>query len=454
MGPHMWGELAMLAVYITAGTWALLAERRSSHLKAWKTAAASCGPNVVEVSESALWPLQLVLRVGVATIRIERAGIGADGVRAVVEVPVSPGVAELRLRPESDKPGGAREIEVGDEAFDEAFYVLGRPATLVSALLDAALRSLLLHVSARRHLEVVGGQVRARLPERELAITLPLLLQIVRRLAAPVDVADRLAENACRDPEEGVRLQNLLLLVRELPGDSKTAEALRAACSDPSPRVRLRAALALGAEGRGVLAELAESTEDDECSARAILGLGRELPFERAKAILLVALRRRRVRTVRACLDRLGRIGDAAAIAVLAKVMTREEGELAGAAAESLGTTGSPAAEPPLIAALEREAPELRVAAANALYRLGSAAAVLPLKEAAERFPGDARLQRATRQAIAAIQSRLQGASPGQLSLAGAEAGRLSLAADPAGRLSIATAERGQLSLGAEAPPE
>jgi hypothetical protein len=72
---------------------------------------------------------------------------------------------------------------------------------------------------------------------------------------------------------------------------------------------------------------------------------------------------------------------------------------------------------------------------------------VLPLKEAAERFSRDAELSRATRQAIAEIQSRLPGASPGQLSLAGADAGQLSLTQADAGQLSLAQADSGQLSL-------
>ena len=130
------------------------------------------------------------------------------------------------------------------------------------------------------------------------------------------------------------------------------------------------------------------------------------------------------------------------------------EGELAADAAQALGETGSPAAEPSLIPALQREEDGLRVAAANALGRVGSAAAVLPLKEAAERSWLDRDLRRATRQAIAEIQSRLQGASPGQLSLAGAEAGQLSLAQADAGQLSLSTDSAGQLSLGDEGTPK
>jgi hypothetical protein len=79
---------------------------------------------------------------------------------------------------------------------------------------------------------------------------------------------------------------------------------------------------------------------------------------------------------------------------------------------------------------------------------VGTAAAVLPLKEAADGlFPGE--LRRAARQAVAEIQSRAQGAAPGQLSLAGGEEGRLSLAQE-GGELSLAESPEGQLSL----PPE
>ncbi len=131
--------------------------------------------------------------------------------------------------------------------------------------------------------------------------------------------------------------------------------------------------------------------------------------------------------------------GAATAVDALAKVM-EQEGELAIAVAQALGETGSPAAEPLLILALQSERADLRMAAANALGRVGTASAVLPLKETARRSLFDFDLRRATRQAIEEIQTRLQGASPGQLSIAEAEAGRLSLATDQAGQLSISGA--------------
>jgi len=223
---------------------------------------------------------------------------------------------------------------------------------------------------------------------------------------------------------------------------------LRTACADESPRVRLRAAQELGAEGREVLLELAASMTDDETSAQAVASLDRELPVERTRALLVQALRRRLHQTARACLEALGGSTAPEDVETLAKVMAREQSELAAAAATALGRTGSPAAEPPLIQALRSEPRDLQVAAANALARVGTVAAVLPLKEAAERSAHDSALLKATRQAIAEIQLRLPGASPGQLSLAGTEAGRLSLAPTEAGQLSLADDAAGQLSLG------
>lgn len=77
------------------------------------------------------------------------------------------------------------------------------------------------------------------------------------------------------------------------------------------------------------------------------------------------------------------------------------------------------------------------MAVAEALARLGSVAAVLPLQEAALAEGADDAVRRALSRAVAEIQSRLQGASPGQLSLATGDSGRLSLAEDTAGQVSL-----------------
>ena len=417
---------------------------RRRRLEKWLDTAVSCGLRVVDCSKQTALQLKVEARAGPVKVRIEEPQRGS--LRLVADIPGAQGFPNVRVcyRAYGQARGPLREV--GDELFERAFYVEG-PMGLVSVLLDAEMRRWLMRMNnPRNRLEISGGKLRLETFDKELPKVLPLFLDISRRLARPVNIPQGLAENARQDPEVGVRLRNLLVLVRGLPSDPFTLEALRNACSDPVPEVRLRAARELGAEGRGILEELAEGLADDAVSAKAIAFLGRELPYERTIAILDRALRRYHVQSARACLKALGRCGPVA-VDTLAEVMAREDGEISAAAAVALGEIGSPAAEPSLILALQREQGDLRVAAANALARVGSAPAVLPLKEAVERFPRDPWLRRATREAIAHIQSRLQGASPGQLSLLGAEAGQLSLAQAETGQLSLATDTGGQLSL-------
>lgn len=405
----------------------------------WREAVKRCGLSLVEVSHRWTSP-RLTARAGPVEVRLERR-------RSVVQVTVwvqgPPDFASVRIRREASMPPGEREVVTGDEAFDSTFVVEGPPRFLV-ARLDTEMRRLLREANAVSELEITGGTLRTETRDYELAQVLPLLVEIGRRWAKPLDVMQCLAENAQQDFEAGVRLSNLLLLVRGLPGDPRAAAALRTACTDASPQVRLRAAMELGAEGRDVLLKLAESMGNDDVSSRAVAALGRELPLERARAILNRALRGHHVQTARACLEVIGRSGAATAIDTLARVLARENDEMAVAAAVALGSTGDAAAEPPLILALRSSMDwGVLIAVATALGRVGSAAAVLPLKEAAERAPRDDEVRRAIRQAIAEIQSRLQGASPGQLSLAAADTGQLSLATDPAGQLSLPPDEPG-----------
>jgi hypothetical protein len=423
----MW-ELALLGLAASGGALWGWYQRHLRRLQFWQDVAASCGLN--EVESFSVWNLYLSYapQAGLAGVWI---AFGENGIRVSIRFQGPPGFQDVKIRREPPRKSGSREIELGDEAFDRAFFVEG-PTRLACALLDAETRKQLLSINVESELVLAGGMLGATMPEA-------------------MDLDRRLADNALRDPEPGVRLRNLLLLSRESPGDAERIEVFRAACSDASPRIRLQAAQELGSEGRDVLIGVAESTEDDASSAKAITILGRALPFERTRAILIQALRRRRLQTAQACLEALGRHGTTAAVDTLAKVMAREKGELATTATLALGMTGSVAAEPPLIRALGRDTPTLRVAAAKALGRVGSPAAVLPLKEMAERFADDRALGQACRQAIAEIQSRLAGASPGQLSLTAAEVGQLSLAQAEAGQLSLAAEPGGQLSL---SPPQ
>ncbi|HEX6862109.1 MAG TPA: HEAT repeat domain-containing protein, partial [Thermoanaerobaculia bacterium] len=359
--------------------------------------------------------------------------------RIVVEAPVAPDFQEVSILPQS---GSAMwDVTIGDPGFDGQFAIKG-PRRQVFALLDADTRGRMRAVNAAGRLEISPGRILAIVGTDRVSDALPSLLAIRKRLATPIDVRRSLVENARRDSESGVRLENLLVLIQELPGDPATVEALRAACSDRLPTIRLRAAKELGAaESRDVLLELANGLEDDAWSAEAVSILDRELPVERVKALLDRAWSTGRLQTALACVEVLGHSG-AAAVEPLSELLALQNAELAAAAATALGATDSPAAEPWLIPALQSEHEVLRVAAAKALRRVGSVAAVLPLKEAHERSSWlDIDFRQVTRQAMAEIQSRVQGGSPGQLSLT-EEAGQLSLAEDPAGQLSLPPEER------------
>ena len=419
--------------------WPWLFTRNRRLLQLWQSAMAPCGMDEVETSGLWGWRAKLTARSGPIAVRIT----DADGKRVRVEVEGPEGFSVLKLRRQPFLLR-APEIEVGDGPFDDQFFVDG-PVGPVRARLDGTLRGQLIRTNADcKALEIGGGKLRAEMREEALPRVLPLLLEIGRQLAEPVDVEGRIANNVRRDPKAKVRLFNLLLLVRERPGAPETLEVLRTACSDRSSEIRLRAAIELGEEGRDILLKLAETSPDDATRARVISHLGSHLPLERVRHILSRSWRKSQVQTARACVETLGHRG-AAAVRVLAKVMAERTGELATAAARALGTTGEAAAEPPLLQALQSEDKDLREAATAALGRVGTAAAVQPLQEAAERFWLDPSFRQAARQSIGEIQARLEGASPGQLSLAGAEEGQLSLATE-AGQLSLAT-EAGQLSL-------
>ena len=358
---------------------------------------------------------------------------------------------------------GRTVIELGDEAFDESVLLQGR-SSLVRAVFDAPTRR------QARQLMIVADRVvvaegrllidTPRLPERDkngnyvtsahsalesLGSTLERLLEFAQRLVR-YEVVPRLAENARRDPEPGVRLQNLVTLVHEYPERPETRAVLLAARDDEDRAVRLQAALSLGDDGVDILMDAASGEcGDDSDAARAIVALGIRVSRERVQAILGQALRARRVDSARACLKVLAAHGDAEGLEALVRVMRVERGALAIEAARALGAT-SPTAERALIGELESDLQGLRLAAAQALGRVGTVAAVIPLKEMEARHPDDKELHRATRQAIAEIQSRLAGALPGQLSLAEGAAGQLSLTEGDAGKLSLAedrTRQRG-----------
>lgn len=398
---------------------------------------------------------------GRLSVRLQDHPGGNDGRSTTITI-VDPenGMHGLSLTPETSstemqkKLLGAREIEIGDGPFDAEFFVGGQPSK-ARALLDAQTRALLRSITPAAWLQLADGTLSAASLSgatyggvASLEPVLASLLEAARRMTSAADTAERLAHNALKDPVPSVRLQNVLVLLREFWGP-RTRETLGAACQDRMPEIRLRAAAAIGSDGLPMLLELAhDHTLDDVWQAEAVKTLGRRLSHDQAEAILTQALRSLRGATAAACLRVLGSHGGAG-VGVLVKVLAVESDALAAAAARALAATRAEGAEAALVAALKRDGDETRCAAAEALGHMGTAAAVLPLKEAAERHPRDRGLGRATRQAVAEIHSRLGTASPGQLSLAAADAGQISLVETEAGQLSFPASEAGQLSLAA-----
>jgi HEAT repeat protein len=339
-----------------------------------------------------------------------------------------------------EKRRGAREIEVGDPRFDDLFFVTGAPP-LVLAQLDAEVRHALAARAGEVDFELTNNRMTVHLPgayQPQLRSVFGRLLDLARLLARPCPLPDRLIELLRTDPVVGVRVSAVRELEQDYAHHPEALAALRHATGDLTPEVRLRAASALGEEGRPVLAQLAEDPDvADEIAAAAVYDLSRSLAPDDSLRILKNALRGRRIETAASAIGALAKTPAAVAVPTLARVVEIEHGRLAAQAARALGHAGGDVAEHALLDALRRNREaDVRLAAVQALGAFCSVACVLPLQEAGARHAGDVELARAVRQAVAEIQSRQPGAGPGQLSLAENSVGHVSLAAD-VGRLSL-----------------
>lgn len=306
---------------------------------------------------------------------------------------------------------GARGFEVGDPDFDAELAIVASNPAAVRAILDAKTRGRL-RVAFRGDvpIRIGGGALRTRLERGPGSAglydgaTLGALVALAHRLEPSVEPENRLKRIVTVDPLAAVRAAALDALLATAPEHPRTFEALRAAVKDAEPRVRLRAARALGDEGVPVLLALAtDRSAEDAVSAGAVEALGTRLPVEAACRAVESATRDYRVRT-------------------------------GVAAADVLASANEPAVEAALVAALPAPSNDLAVAAAHALGRCGTVGAIADLRAAEDRG-GDVR--RAAREAVAAIQSRLTGATPGQVSLADGAAGQVSVVDAGDGRVSL-----------------
>lgn len=432
----------LVAAGTIGATWTLYLALSHGHqrIRELSEAARACGLTPVGWSVPSLaGPVRVTarsrkLQVSLSEERFSRYG---EHTHIVIAFPTLGADDAVTLRPQHVESVDSPEIEVGEERFDSIFHIAG-VARRALALLDVDTRRLLLTLHGYADIalspDALQAAIRVGSPAK-LDKVLPLALRLVRKMTPEISVVRHMAANAANDPMPAVRLNNILCLLREFPARPETLRALRMARSDASAEIRLRAAIALGHEGRETLRHLAESASDDRCAAAAIEALDAELAPERVSSVLDGAVAAGRTEVARACIAVLGRHGGAAAVERLAPLMETVP-ELAVDAARALGTTGLTSAEPPLIQALARDSAPLQSAAAQALGVVGTATAVLPLKEAAAGH-GNKDLERAARQAVAAIQERLTGASPGQLSLSsGTGSGQLSIAESGSGHVS------------------
>jgi hypothetical protein len=307
---------------------------------------------------------------------------------------------------------GSTDARTGDAAFDARVALHGAPAT-TRALLDAPTRAGIQELFGR----FAAGRIdRGSLsfesteslgvPDSLDAAALRLSLELAHALETPESAAARLAAIVRADPLASVRALALHALCEPDADHPVAQEALQQASRDPDPSVRLQAGRALGPRGEAVLQALAsDAAVPDVLSSQAIDALGTALTVEDARAVLLREIVSGRGFTARSALLRCA----------------------AGGVAEV----------PALSAALAAES-MVAEEAARALGRIAGADAVAALHEAEARG-GD--IRRAAREAIAAIKSRLTGASPGQFALIGDDTGQLSVADSTEGRLSSSKAD-------------
>jgi HEAT repeat protein len=443
-------EIALVAAGLTG---VALFASISAHFAQKRTVRPPSTEAPVPELEALLQPRDVPLKVRVlgdagpsgAATRIVVEGV-CDRLVLFLEAPGAPGAPREQAGP----LWTTREHELGDPEFDRQFRVLG-PQPLALALLDAETRRLLRNLAVHQ-IAVGRGALRleVRLSHRRPSRTIEGrgrdAVAVARRLLPQADLAPRLAENARKDPVPAVRLRNLLTVAREHPDHPATRPALKAASADRDPEVRLRAAVALGREGHGVLRAMIEAPATDDAHREpAIRSLGADIPDD----VLLRVLRRcagsglhpggppDQPRSARACVAALGGKRTPEAVSSLQALLLGNP-FLAADAAQALGSVGGEDAEAALVGALEGEVFEGRLAAADALGEAGSPAAV-PALRAAERQGVE--MRRRARQAVAAIQARAT-AAPGAVSLAGGEAGQVSVVEDASGRVSLPAGAR------------
>ena len=399
--------------------------------------------------------LTVAIEAGSEAVRISATGFGHD----VLCLPRNQFSSELVPEP---------DVKINDPEFDAAVVVRGSEASIRALLGHETRRALRVMLSGQLRFQAdagtevlsVVGQVKAS----GLQLTVPRdgrdlfadvkhpglpptalcpVIDLAERLVRPEDLAQRIADNTVSEPIAAIRIGNLKVLAREFSDHQATRAALVAALDDPADEVRLEAAKAVGDDGVRTLMRIAvAAASQDARASEAIAALGDRFTSRHARWALRRAIPARRRLVVKACLERLVTVDDARTLSAVAAALWSEDDEVALEASRALAEAGAPGFEETVIAALEHRLNDVQLQAVAALGRIGSVEAVAPLVDWANRHALDRWVRGDARQAIARIQSRLPGGSPGQLSIAGTEAGQVSLVKeDRRGRVSLDRAD-------------
>jgi HEAT repeat protein len=431
-----------------------LARRGASLLRAAET----CRLTDVVVLKARAWGTTPAVqgRLGALRVRLERVEATIPATIVIAIQRLGHGSSGLRIVPRGSSRGargGEEEVPTGDPEFDEAVAVSGA-RDMVFALLDEDTRRKVRALtrpavdptagSTQPPFRVEGSELHAVLDPSILDHTSAFqahvrpLLALAEQLVPPEDIPQRVADTVARDPLSTVRARALAALFSEYPDTALTKATARAALTDLDAEVRLNAALALGAEGDPVLVEIASAERTpDVVAARALAKLGGRMPRDLTLEILRNAVPLRRNQTALACIKIIATRADEEGVRALARALRLASDDVAVEATWALGLAGHPAAEPGLIDALAHSAAAVRLAAVEALGRSGTAVCIPALQQAAQTRENNAALREAVRDAVAAVQSRLRGATPGQLSLSSSAAGQISLPADTSGKVSL-----------------
>lgn len=373
---------------------------------------------------------------------------------------------EIVLRPEPPLPAGlalgpegvfqtvvktvtGRDVEIGDEAFDDKVVVQGDPAMLC-AVLDPANRRLI-SKAVGEGLVVDGGEVRIRLwktvtDAAELESLVRRALAVRRRLRVePREVPKALVERVRRDPLPDVRQRAFDLLFERYPDRPETQAALGIALEDVDPALRLDAASRAGDDGfdafrRLVLGQRVPIDVRQEAFDRLV----RRFPPARSAPIIVDALQGpMQVAAAR----QLARSGRDTAIDPLLAALPEATDAVAAALFDALGQLArgvNPKIEAAMLDALARPdtatRPRARVAACEGLAVVGQTGALEHLLPLTEGLTLSSALKQAARRAVAAIRERRGDGPVGALTVVESDrAGELAIAqAAPAGATSVA----------------